>query len=108
MRIGIMGVHYGHIGGMIQSASQAANGQIVGLVEEDDALCERYASIPRFATLEDMIDQAQPRADPRRLDPPRKNRTRRNLRPRWHSPAPRQTTLSHARRLGAHAPRCRL
>ena len=60
MRIGIMGVHYGHIGGMIQSALQATNGQIVGLVEEDDALCARYASIPRFATLEDMIDRAQP------------------------------------------------
>ena len=41
MRIGIMGVHYGHIGGMIQSALQAPNGQIVGLVEDDDALCER-------------------------------------------------------------------
>ena len=60
MRIGIMGVHYGHIGGMIQSVLQAANGQIVGLVEDDDALCARYASIPRFATLEDMIDRAQP------------------------------------------------
>ena len=60
MRIGIMGVHYGHIRGMIQSALQAANGQIVGLVEDDDALCERYSSIPRFATLEDMIDRAQP------------------------------------------------
>ena len=46
MRIGIMGVHYGHIGGMIQSALQAANGQIVGLVEDDDALCARYSSIP--------------------------------------------------------------
>ena len=55
MRIGIMGVHYGHIGGMIQSALQAANGQIVGLVEDDDALCARYASIPRFATLEDLM-----------------------------------------------------
>ena len=31
MRIGIMGVHYGHISGMIQSALQASNGQIVGL-----------------------------------------------------------------------------
>ena len=60
MRIGIMGVHYGHIGGMIQSALQASNGEIVGLVEEDDALCERYGSIPRFATLEEMIDRARP------------------------------------------------
>ena len=38
MRIGIMGVHYGHIGGMLQSAQAAANGEIVGLVEADDAL----------------------------------------------------------------------
>ena len=60
MRIGIMGVHYGHIGGMIQSALQASNGQIVGLVEEEDALCARHASIPRFATLEEMIDRARP------------------------------------------------
>lgn len=60
MRIGIVGVHYGHIGGMIQSALQASNGEIVGLVEDDDALCARYASIPRFATLEDLIDRAQP------------------------------------------------
>ena len=60
MRIGIVGVHYGHIGGMIQSALQASNGQIVGLVEADDALCARYPSIPRFATLADLIDRAQP------------------------------------------------
>lgn len=60
MRIGIVGVHYGHIGGMIQSAVQASNGEIVGLVEDDDALCARYASIPRFATLADLIDRAQP------------------------------------------------
>ncbi len=60
MRIGIAGVHYGHIGGMIQSAMQASNGEIVGLVEEDDALCERYSSIPRFATLDEMIDRARP------------------------------------------------
>ena len=60
MRIGIVGIHYGHIGGMIQSALQAANGQTVGLVEDDDALCARYASIPRFATVEDLIDRARP------------------------------------------------
>ena len=60
MRIGIVGVHYGHIGGMIQSALQASNGEIVGLVEEDDALCARYPSIPRFASLDQMIDRARP------------------------------------------------
>ena len=105
MRIGIMGVHYGHIGGMIQSALQAANGQIVGLVEDDDALCERYSSLPRFATLEDMIDRAQPELILEGLIHHERNRTRRNLRPHWHSPAPRQTLVPLARRLGAHAPR---
>jgi len=63
MRIGIVGVHYGHIGGMLQSAQAAANGEIVGLVEADDALYERYAAkanIPRFNSLEEMLSEAQP------------------------------------------------
>lgn len=63
MKIGIMGVHYGHIGGMFRSAADANNGDIVGIVEPNDALYEKYASennIPRFASLEDMIAQAQP------------------------------------------------
>ena len=63
MRIGIIGVHYGHIGGMFQSAQNAKNGEIVGLVEPDDTLYERYASatsIPRFHSLEEMLAQAQP------------------------------------------------
>lgn len=63
MRIGIMGVHYGHIGGMFRSALQAPNGELVGLVEEDDALYERYAaraSITRFRSLEEMLAEARP------------------------------------------------
>ena len=63
MRIGIVGVHYGHIGGMLQSAQAAANGEIVGLVEADDALYERYAAkanISRFNSLEEMLAEAQP------------------------------------------------
>ena len=63
MRIGIMGAHYGHIGGMFQSAQNASNGQIVGLVEADDALYERYAgasSIPRFHSLDEMLADARP------------------------------------------------
>ena len=63
MRIGIMGVHYGHIGGMLQSAQNAKNGKIVGIVEPDDALYERYAAatyITRFRSLEEMLTQAQP------------------------------------------------
>ena len=43
MRIGVMGVHYGHIGGMFRSAAEAPDGEIVGLVEPDDVLYQRYA-----------------------------------------------------------------
>ena len=63
MRIGIMGVHYGHIGGMFHSALKARDGEIVGLVEADDSLYERYTqeqAIPRFESLEQMLDQARP------------------------------------------------
>ena len=63
MRIGIMGVHYGHIGGMFQSALNAKKGEIVGIVESDDALYERYASqatLPRFTSLDEMLADARP------------------------------------------------
>ncbi|MBT5831730.1 MAG: Gfo/Idh/MocA family oxidoreductase [Candidatus Latescibacteria bacterium] len=63
MKIGIMGVHYGHIGGMFRSAVQANNGEIVGIVEPDDALYSKYTEekpIPRYMSLQEMIDQAQP------------------------------------------------
>jgi len=63
MRIGIMGVHYGHIGGMFRSAVDAPSGEIVGIVEPDDALYEKYAasqSITRYQSLDEMIDGARP------------------------------------------------
>ncbi|NKB65606.1 MAG: hypothetical protein GKR89_00970 [Candidatus Latescibacteria bacterium] len=63
MRIGIAGVHYGHIGGMVQAAAKAPNGELVGLVESDDALYKRYTQdspIPRYASLADMLQQARP------------------------------------------------
>lgn len=63
MKIGIMGVHYGHIGGMFRSAAQANNGEIVGIVEANDALYNKYTeekTIPRYTSLQEMIDQAQP------------------------------------------------
>jgi len=63
MKIGIMGVHYGHIGGMFRSAVEANNGDIVGIVEPNDTLYGKYTSehsITRYATLGDMIDQAEP------------------------------------------------
>ena len=63
MKIGIMGMHYGHIGGMLHSAINAPNGEVVGIVEADDALYQQYTetqAIPRFASLEDMLEQAKP------------------------------------------------
>ncbi len=63
MRIGVMGVHYGHIGGMFRSASNAENGEIVGIVEADDALYEKYTqdrAIPRYKSLRDMLETARP------------------------------------------------
>ena len=63
MRIGVMGVHYGHIGGMFSSAANAPDGEMVGLVEPDDALYERYTkdrSIPRYPSLDEMLEEAKP------------------------------------------------
>ncbi len=63
MKIGIMGVHYGHIGGMFRSAVNAPNGELVGIVEPNDALYEKYTAdqnITRFDTLEDMLAKAKP------------------------------------------------
>ena len=63
MRVGVMGLHYGHIGGMFRSAVDAQNAEIVGIVEADDNLYRQYSadhSIRRFETLEDMLDAAKP------------------------------------------------
>ena len=63
MKIGIIGIHYGHISGMFHSAVNAPNGEIVGIVESDDALCEKYTAdrnITRFATLDLMLEKAKP------------------------------------------------
>lgn len=63
MKIGVMGVHYGHIGGMFRSARNAPNAELVGIVEPDDALYERYTKggdIPRYPALDDMLDRAKP------------------------------------------------
>ena len=63
MRIGIMGVHYGHIGAMVQSALRAPEAEMVGLVEANDDLYQRYTrecSIPRFQGLEEMLAEARP------------------------------------------------
>ena len=63
MRIGIMGVHYGHIHGMFRSAQAYADAEFVGIVEPDDELCAgivREQSMPRYHSLEEMLAQARP------------------------------------------------
>lgn len=58
-----MGVHYGHIGGMFSSAAKSPDGEIVGMVEANDALYARYTrnlDIPRFNSLEQMLETARP------------------------------------------------
>jgi predicted dehydrogenase len=63
MRIGVMGVHYGHFGGMLQSATMAPDGELVGMVEADDGLYEQYGAakrIPRYKSLREMLEEAKP------------------------------------------------
>lgn len=59
MKIAVMGVHYGHIGGMFRSAVKAPNAELVGIVEPDDTLYEQYTrdiDITRFPSLQEMLD----------------------------------------------------
>jgi predicted dehydrogenase len=63
MRIGIVGVHDGYISGMVKSARQAVGSEIVGLVEADDALYNRYTedqAIPRYDSVQALLDGAKP------------------------------------------------
>lgn len=59
MKIGIYGVHYEvHVGGMIRTAEEASNAEIVGLVEPDDALYQKYSKdgvTPRYDSLGDLV-----------------------------------------------------
>ena len=59
MKIGIYGAHYEvHVGGMIRKALGAKNGQVVGLVEADDALYQKYSDddhIERFDSLDELV-----------------------------------------------------
>ena len=59
MKIGIAGVHYGHIGGMFRSAISASNGEVIGIFEPDDGLFHKYADeheLTRFDSLEALVD----------------------------------------------------
>ena len=58
MKIGIAGVHYGHIGGMFRSAINAPNGDVIGIYEPRDELYHKYADdhdLQRFDDLESLV-----------------------------------------------------
>ncbi len=59
MKIGIAGVHYGHIGGMLHSAMAAPNGEVIGIYEPDDDLFHNYAgehNLERYDNLEALVE----------------------------------------------------
>ena len=59
MKIGIAGVHYGHIGGMFRSAINASNGDVIGIYEPDDDLFHKYADkhgLDRYDSLEALVE----------------------------------------------------
>lgn len=63
MRIGIAGLHYGHIGGILASAFAADNVEFVGVVEEGDSFLERHLGgrpIHRYQRLDEMLAEARP------------------------------------------------
>lgn len=63
MRVAVMGAHDGHIGGMFKSAQTAENVELVGIVEPDDDAYARITAsqpIPRYRSLDELIDEARP------------------------------------------------
>ncbi|HHW10031.1 MAG TPA: Gfo/Idh/MocA family oxidoreductase [Firmicutes bacterium] len=63
MRVGVMGLSEGHISGMLNSALAADNVQVVGVVEDNDEIYEKMGksrNIPRYPTLDDLLEQAKP------------------------------------------------
>lgn len=63
MRVAIYGLREGHHASMIKSALAAPNAHIVGVVEDSDEHYERWHAQhgwPRYATLDDLIEQARP------------------------------------------------
>jgi predicted dehydrogenase len=63
MRIAVVGLHYGHISGMLASARNAPDAEWVGVVEADDTLYQRHmgeAAIPRYESVGELLAQARP------------------------------------------------
>ena len=104
MRIGIVGVHDGHISGMVQSARQAVGSEIVGLVEADDVLYNRYTEeevIPRYDSVQALLDGAKPDVVLEGIT----HAGKADLVEACAAAGPaRQATVSDTRGLGAHTP----
>ena len=63
MRVGVVGLHNGHIGGMFESAAAAADAELVGIVEPDDRLYAQYTEsrpITRYSTTSELLSEAHP------------------------------------------------
>ncbi len=67
-RIGVVGLVHGHIGGFFDAALKRPDVELVGLVEDNDALAKRVieehglAGPLRFKTVEDLIQKGRPEA----------------------------------------------
>ena len=55
MRVAVVGLHYGHIGGMLSSARNSCDVEWVGVVEDDETLCQRHLrdlNMPRYRDID--------------------------------------------------------
>jgi len=71
MKIGIAGVHHGHIGGMLASAIEAPNGEVIGIYEPDDDLFHTFAEeqkLVRYDSLEELVEASDVVAEGMRHD----------------------------------------
>ena len=63
MRVAVVGLHYGHIGGMLSSARNSCDVEWVGVVEDDETLCQqllRDLNMPRCRDIDQLLADARP------------------------------------------------
>ena len=63
MRVAVVGLHYGHIGGMLSSARNSCDVEWVGVVEDDETLCQRHLrdlNMPRYRDIDQLLAGARP------------------------------------------------
>jgi len=63
MRVGVVGLHYGHIGGMLSSARNAYDIKWVGVVEDHETICQqllRDLNMPRYRDIDQLLAEAGP------------------------------------------------